>query len=72
MVSYRKNPAASRVTTGGPINSDRVNYNQRFRASGPSQRLIYEDKMSELIYKMVDLYRRRAGTADGRYVVDDK
>lgn len=58
MASYRKNPTANRVTTDGPINSDRVNYNQRFRASGLSQRLIYEDKMSELIYKMVDPYRR--------------
>lgn len=58
MASYRKNPTVNRVTTGGPINSGRVNYNQRFRASGPSQRLIYEDKMSELIYKMVDPYRR--------------
>lgn len=65
MASYRKNPAASRVTMGGPINSGRVNYNQRFRASGPSQRLIYEDKMSELIYKMVDPYR----TGTGRYVI---
>lgn len=65
MASYRKNPA-SRVTTGGPINSGRVNYNQRFRASGA---LIYEDKMSELIYKMVDPYRRRAGTGDDRYVI---
>lgn len=69
IASYRKNPVASRVTTGGPINSGRVNYNQRFRASGPSQRLIYEDKMSELIYKMVDSYRHRTGTGDGRYVI---
>lgn len=52
---------------GGPINSGRVNYNQRFRASGPSQRLIYEDKMSELIYKMVDPYR--TGTGNSRYVI---
>lgn len=44
----------------GSINSGgRVNYNQRFARRSSllaTGRLIYEDKMAELIYKMVDRY----------------
>lgn len=60
----RASDALSRV---GAINLGRVNYNQRGSRARPlapaRPALIYEDKMAELIYKMVDSYHERdAGT----------